>query len=287
MRKLSAVTLLAIIATANIACSAANKPESNAGVDQQALVKFVKNNVVKNRDVKVLGIDIVEEKTVPELPGWNVVMLTMNLEYQGQRVKAPETFFIKDGIIAPVLIDLKSNTNYKEVIKPTVPQSAYNKEHLVAGNENAKHKILVFSDPMCPFCQEIVPDLLKSATLSPDDIAVYYYHLPLAQIHPVSPALTQIMHIAGSQGKNDMIAKIYALKISPSETNPAVIAKAVKAQTGFVVTPAQMSEPTVLAALKADEDMAAKLMVSGTPTIFIDGKLDKMREGYKTLVTKK
>jgi protein-disulfide isomerase len=182
---------------------------------------------------------------------------------------------------------LKTNNNFKETIKPTVPDTAYDKEHLVAGNENAKHKILVFSDPMCPFCQEIVPDLLKSAALNPTDIAVYYYHLPLVQIHPVSPALTQIMHIAQSQGKNDMITKIYALKINPSETKADVIAKAVKAQTGFVVTPAQMNAPAVLAALKGDEDMAAKLMVGGTPTIFIDGKLDKMREGYKALVAKK
>lgn len=283
MRKLSAVMLLAIIATANIACSANN----TTPVNKEALVKFIKQNVVKNRDVKVLGVDIIEEKTIPELKGWNVVMLTMNLEYQGQNIKAPETFFIKDGIIAPVLIDLATNKNFKEEIKPTVPDLAYNKEHLVAGSENAKHKILVFSDPMCPFCQEVVPDLLKSANLNPSDIAVYYYHLPLVQIHPVSPALTQIMHIAQTQGKSDIIPKIYALNINPAEIRPAVIAKAVKDQIGFVVTPAQMNAPAVLTALKADEDMAAKLMVSGTPTIFIDGKLDKMRDGYKALVSKK
>jgi len=38
------------------------------------------------------------------------------------------------------------------------------------------------------------------------------------------------------------------------------------------------------AAMKADSDAAGKMMVSGTPTIYIDGEWDKMRNGYKKLV---
>ena len=37
-------------------------------------------------------------------------------------------------------------------------------------------------------------------------------------------------------------------------------------------------------ALKADEIAAGKMMVSGTPTIYIDGEWDKMRNGYEKLL---
>jgi protein-disulfide isomerase len=37
-------------------------------------------------------------------------------------------------------------------------------------------------------------------------------------------------------------------------------------------------------ALKADELSANKMMVQGTPTIYIDGKLDKSRNAYKALI---
>jgi hypothetical protein len=36
--------------------------------------------------------------------------------------------------------------------------------------------------------------------------------------------------------------------------------------------------------MQADEIAAGKMMVSGTPTIYIDGKWDKMRNGYKNLI---
>ena len=36
--------------------------------------------------------------------------------------------------------------------------------------------------------------------------------------------------------------------------------------------------------MKADADAAGKMMVSGTPTVYIDGEWDKMRNGYKKLI---
>ena len=37
-------------------------------------------------------------------------------------------------------------------------------------------------------------------------------------------------------------------------------------------------------AIKADTEAAGKMMVSGTPTIYIDGEWDKMRNGYEDLI---
>lgn len=280
MRKLLVMMLLTMTAMVTIACSA------KESVDEKTILKFVKNQVVKNKDVKVLGVTVIERKSVKELPGWEVLLVTMQLEYNNQKLDAPETFFVRDNVITPVLVDLKTGTNYRDDIKPTVPDEVYNKNHLLAGNANAKHKILVFSDPLCPFCQEVVPGLLDAAKANPDVMAVYYYHLPLKQIHPASVVLTRIMEVAQRQGKNDIVAKVYALQVDPNDTNEANLIRIVKSQLGFIVTSAQINSPEILDALSQDEKIALRLMVTGTPTIYIDGKLDKLREGYKDLLPK-
>ncbi len=252
--------------------------------DNKLLVKYVKKSVVKNPQVTVKGVTVIESKKVEALPGWTVLLTTMDLEYQKKEIHAPETMFIKDGLITGHLVNLKTGNDYRNEIKPTVPTSMYNDAHLLFGNKNAKHKVLIFSDPQCPFCQEVVPEIFKAARENPTTLAVYYYHLPLLRIHPVSDVLTRVMHVAQHEGKVDMVEKIYSLEIDPRETNVTKILAAVKKHANYDVTPAQIDAQKVKAAIKADADAAGRMMVSGTPTVYIDGQWDKMRNGYEKLI---
>ena len=269
--------LLMSTALATVALNAAAVP------DTKKLVKYVKKSVVKNPQVKVKGVTVIESKTHKDLPGWNILLTTMDLEYQGKDINAPEIMFVKDGLITGHLVDLKTGNNYRNNIKPSVPNSYYDDAHLLFGNKDAKHKVLIFSDPQCPFCQEVVPAIFKAARENPKKIAVYYYHLPLLRIHPVADVLTRVMHVAQHEGKADIVEKLYSLKIDPRETNTTKIIEAVNAHTGYVITAAQIDKKEVKDAIKADEKDAGKMMVSGTPTIYIDGVWDKMRDGYKEL----
>ncbi len=257
---------------------------ANAQPDNKTLLKYIKKAVVKNPQVKVKGINVIESKTHKDLPGWTILLTNMELEYQKKEISAPETMFIKDGLITGHLINLKTGNDYRDNIKPTVPASYYDDAHLLFGNKDAKHKVLVFSDPQCPFCMELVPEIFKAAKENPTKMAVYYYHLPLLRIHPVSDILTRIMHVAQHEGKLDVIEKIYSLKIDPKETDMTKVLAAVKSHTGYSVSAQKVNAQAVKDALKADEKAAGKMMVSGTPTIYIDGEWDKMREGYKELI---
>jgi predicted DsbA family dithiol-disulfide isomerase len=252
--------------------------------DNKQLIKYVKRNIVKNPRVKVNGVTVIEKKTHKDLPGWDILLTTMDLMYQKKEIHAPEMMFVKDGLITGHLVNLKTGRDYRNEIKPTVPESMYNSEHLLFGNKDAKHKILIFSDPMCPFCQEVVPEIFKAAKEHPDKIAVYYYHLPLRRIHPVSAPLTRIMHVAQKEGKIDVVEKIYSLKIGLRETDIKKILPVVKKDIGYDITEEKVNAKEVTEALKADEDAAGRMMVSGTPTVYIDGKWDKMRDGYKKLI---
>jgi thiol:disulfide interchange protein DsbC len=257
---------------------------ANAQPDEKVLLKYIKRNIVKNPQVKVKGITVLESKTDARLPGWTILLTNMHLEFQKKEVNAPETMFIKDGLITGHLVNMKTGNDFRDEIKPSVPQSFYDDAHLVFGNKDAKHKVLIFSDPQCPFCQEIVPDIFNAAKENPSTLAIYYYHLPLLRIHPVSDILTRVMHIAQYEGKMDVLEKIYSLKIDPRETDMTKILAAVKSHAGYSVTAAQVNDKAVIDAVKKDVDDAGKMMVSGTPTIYIDGQWDKMRDGYKKLI---
>ena len=273
MSKLLMSTLIATVAIS-----------ANAQPDNKTLLKYIKRNIVKNPQVKVKGITILETKQHKDLPGWDVLLTTMDLEYQKKDIHAPEMIFVKDGLATGHLVDLKSGRDYRNEIKPTVPASMYDDDHLLFGNKNAKHKVLIFSDPQCPFCQEVIPEIFKAAKENPTKLAVYYYHLPLLRIHPVSDVLTRVMHVAQTEGKADVLEKIYSLKIDPQETNVAKILAAVKKHAHYTVTAAQINAKEVKDAIKADELAAGKMMVSGTPTVYIDGEWDKMRDGYKKFI---
>ena len=273
MSKLLTSTLIA-----TIALSASNIP------DNKQLVKYVKRNIVKNPQVTVNGVTVIEKKTHKDLPGWDILLTTMDLTYQKKEIHAPEIMFIKDGLVTGHLVDLKSGRDYRNEIKPTVPEKMYDDAHLLFGNKDAKHKIIIFSDPMCPFCQEVVPEIMKAAKEHPDKIALYYYHLPLMRIHPVSGVLTRIMHAAQAEGKKDVVEKMYSLKINPRETNIKKILPAVKKHTGYEISEEKVNAKALKDALKADEDAAGRMMVNGTPTVYIDGQWDKMRDGYKKLI---
>jgi protein-disulfide isomerase len=273
MSKLLTSTLIA-----TIALSANDIP------DNKQLLKYVKRNIVKNPQVTVDGVTVIEKKTHKDLPGWDILLTTMDLTYQKKKVHVPEMMFVKDGLITGHLVNIKNGRDYRNEIKPTVPEKMYDDAHLLFGNKDAAHKIIVFSDPMCPYCQEVVPKIMKAAKEHPDQIALYYYHLPLLRIHPVSGVLTRIMHVAQTEGKKDVVEKMYSLKINPRENNMKKILDEVKKHTGYEISMDKANSKELKTALKADEDAAGRMMVNGTPTVYIDGQWDKMRDGYKKLI---
>ncbi len=276
MSLMSKLLVSTIVATVTL--SAGTQP------DNKLLVKYVKKSVVKNPKVKVNGVTVIESTTHKNLPGWNILLTTMDLTYQGKEIHSPETMFVKDGLITGNLVNLKTGNDYRDSIKPSVPSSLYDDAHRLFGNKDAKHKVLVFSDPQCPFCMKIVPSIFKAAEENPTKMAVYYYHLPLLRIHPVSDVITRVMHVAQHEGKADVVKKLYSLKINPKETDVGKILAAIHAHTGYSVSAEKINSAKVKKAIKADVAASGKLMVSGTPTIFIDGKWDKMRDGYKQLI---
>ena len=247
------------------------------------LENFVRHTLVRNPQIKVEKINEISHQPIPGRSGWFAYMFTMDLSVGNRKQQIPEIVFVnpKEELAAMSLIDLKTGQALRNTIKPKMPQSFYDKKHLVAGNANAPHKIVVFSDPQCPFCLGYLPGLLKDVRANPDKVALYYYHMPLERLHPVSKTLTVAMEHLQSQGKVDEAMKFYKLKIDPRETNETKILSEIKKQLDIDLKPEDINKPEYREAVKADMKKAASMMVRGTPTVYFDGKYDPSRSKYK------
>jgi protein-disulfide isomerase len=258
-------------------------------LNQEGVHHYVKQHIEKKSNTPVLAIKTISTYPIEGANGWEVYFLSLDVEMKRGRSTKVRTIskiaFTKGNKLAFSLKD-KSGKDYKKILKPNVPLEAYNDEHLLVGNKNAKHKILLLSDPFCPFCQEITPQLIDDVKAHPDTFALYYYHLPLLRIHPASDTATRAMLIFQKRGEIEHLKDMYHLLVNPRELNADVVLKAIKEKTGVLIKRVDIYTDEINRALAKDKALKKRLMVTGTPTIFIDGKWDPTRMAYKDYIKK-
>jgi protein-disulfide isomerase len=198
----------------------------------------------------------------------------------------PEMVFVneKENLFALSLMDIKSGKSLRDEMKPDLPDSYYDREHLLYGSADAPHKVVVFSDPRCPFCMEYVPELIKDAKANPKKFALYYYHMPLKRLHPVSETLTLAMEALQKKGRKEDALRMYALKINYRLKDPKKILDIVKKQLNIDLSTEDINRDDVKAAVKSDIEKGTRMMIHGTPTVFFDGRFDRSRILYKNIL---
>ncbi len=273
-----------------LSISVASAVLSFAVTDAQ-IVKFVKRGLSKNRSIKVKSVEIVDKQKLDNPKGWEAYFIKFNLVLkrgkQNLDISQSDIIFAKDNFISPDFIDIKTNRSIKHNLSPAVKNSYYNDEHLLFGNKDAKHKLLLFSDPNCPFCKGVVPDIIDTVKKYPDIFALYYYHLPLLQLHPGSKALCKAMIIFQKNKKLDLIKKIYELDFDYKVKDEKKVLDELNKKLGTNLTLKDINQKWVEQKLKEDIKKAEELLVRGTPTLFIDGKKDPSREAYQNFIPKK
>jgi len=165
--------------------------------------QFDDNPKIKNVDVSVDSV-----VSVKKLNGWNAYIVDVKATLKNKSkstIKQKMIWFSNGQVITKDLIDLKTGQNLVEVVKPKFKNEYYRDENLIYGNKNAKHKMVIFSDPLCPFCKGYVPGAIKNMKKEPNKFAVYYYHFPLIRIHPASAILVRAAAAAELQGVKDVV----------------------------------------------------------------------------------
>lgn len=256
-----------------------------ANVDMD-VINFEKNRLLKNPNVKIQNIEIYNKKEIAK-SNWTGYILNIKGQVQGKDIEVKDILFTDGVVVATDLFDLKNGKPLKSLVSPDMTDAYYKKEKLIAGNHNAQNKIVVFSDPLCPFCMDIVPDVIEFVQKNSENIALYYYHYPLVQSHPAAVALSKIVEVAQHKNIENVTYKVYKADweeyFKTQETNPVIILKAFNEEFKTNITLDEVMDMKVEKELVNDMKMADNLMITGTPTIYVNGKKDTNRDFYKTL----
>lgn len=254
--------------------------------NDSTVVDFEKKRVAQNPNVKVKDVKVNTKKDLP-LAGWNSYILDVEAIVQEKSLKVKDILFSNGDYIALDLIDAKTGKSLKDLVTPNLTSNYYDKTKLIAGNHNAKDKIVVFSDPLCPFCMEYIPEVINYVNKNSDSIALYYYAFPLVQIHPASEALSKIIEVAKNKGVKDIELKAYKTDwetyFSPKENDEKKILEAFNKELKTNIKLEEIASKDINEKLSKDMSMGEEVMVTGTPTIFVNGVKDTTRELYKTL----
>ncbi len=286
LRLLSVSTALVLVS--NLALAKDVKKDPNKDV-----IKFIKRGLESNPSIKeVQEVRIIERQPLDKPKGWEAVVVEFKLTLKKrngkeENITQSDIIFVNGRYVSPDLIDIKTNRSLKDRIVLSLDESFYDKKHLIFGNEDAKHKIVVFSDPLCPFCREVVPELFKVAQEHPDLFALYYYHLPIQSLHPASVPLAKAIIYLKEKGDRKAIEKIYKEEFDYKETNEEKVIQELNKKLGLNLTTKDINQPWVVQELQEDMKKAQEQMVKGTPAVFFDGKFDRMRQEYKKYLPKK
>ncbi|WP_297482905.1 thioredoxin domain-containing protein [Sulfurimonas sp.] len=247
------------------------------------VVDFLEDQFSSNERLKSVDVEVDSVVPIKEVKGWNAYIVDVKavLKQRPKKIINQKMIWFSNGdVITKDLVDLKSGQNLLEVVKPQFKDAYYRPENLIYGNKDAAHKIVIFSDPLCPFCKGFVPGALQNLKKEPNKFAVYYYHFPLLRLHPASGTLVKAAVAAELQGVKDVILRLYTVKINPREKDVNKILAAFNKVEGTNITIADINSEAVKKQTKNDVDVARDLMVAGTPTVYLDGKIDNTKKKY-------
>ncbi len=259
---------------------------ANASTTGEKIENYLENEFGDNPKIINLEVKVVSEKPLNNLKGWSSYVVDVEAALKNKPkeiIKQKMIWFSNGTVISKELIDMKTGESFTDMVKPDFQKKYYKKENLVYGHADAKHHIAIFSDPLCPFCKEFAPAALAYMKKYPNKFAVYYYHFPLIRIHPASAVVTRAAVVAERQGVKDVSINMYKMKINPREKNVEKILAEFNRVTGAHVTKKEIMASSVNKQIVDDEEAAKSVFIGGTPTIYVDGKIDKTRKLYKSI----
>ena len=275
---LRSLTIISLLSSTLIA----NQTDDNVLKYEKHRIK----NAISRAKGKINNINLALKKDLKN-DGWYGYVFNIDIEIQGKKIVQKDTLFAKDNLIAPELINTKTKRSFKDLMYPKLSKKYFSKEHLIAGNPNAKHTLVIFSDPLCPICIDEVPFIMKDIIKNPDNIALYYYHMPL-DMHPTARILSKASIIATQSGIKNVDYRVYNANFPEKYKFDAYEDKDNQKILDFFnkefktnITMKQINNKIYKNKVKYDLKMAEDAFVNGTPTLFFDGEVDKTRMKYE------
>ena len=140
------------------------------------------------------------------------------------------------------------------------------------GPESAPVTLVVFSDFQCPYCALMSAVLHDAQAAYRDKVRLVYKNFPL-DFHDMGRPAAEAALSAGDQGKFwEMHDAIYAVKGGKALTHEALMKAARDAGVDTARVQADIRAETHKAQIDRDLALGAELDVSGTPTLYVNGR---------------
>ena len=166
---------------------------------------------------------------------------------------------------------LKKEYGFKSYLDPLRAEVA-TAGHPSRGPATAPVTIVEFSDFECPFCGGLFSTLKTVENLFLNQVRVVYRQFPLRNIHPRAQKAAEASLCAGEQGRFwEMHDSLFGDQ--QNLTVDALKARAVKLNLDAAAFNACLDSGKQAAAIERDIAEGAKVGVSGTPTMFINGRM--------------
>ncbi len=282
MRLMSKLLIVTLISSSLVFAKEVKKDDI-----QESVVNYIKGAVSVNKDFNLKDIRVRQSKPLEGTPGWSVYFLDIDLEVKSQnnRVMTVHDKIFTDGkLISRDFIEIATKLSLKDKMAPDMDDSFYRKDRLLYGDESAKDKIVVFSDPICPSCQSYIPELLKAVKSNPKKVALYYYHFPLTMMHPAAPAIIKATLALKKSGQKDAVIKLYEQKFKIDSKDEQKVLDEFNKKMGSKLTLEDINTQDILKHYSEDLELAGKMMINSTPTVYVNGQKDFTRNKYKEIL---
>jgi len=259
-----------------------------AGATEDKILKFLSKSVQPTKSYKIKDIRLAGSQDVKNIPGWKIYFVKIDLDLVGKNksITISDKIFTNGKIVSRDLLDIDSVKSIKNDFVPDFDTKYYSKSNIIAGNSDARNKLVIFSDPLCPFCMSFMPDIINFVNKYPKQFVLYYYHFPL-NIHPQSPTLIKASLAAKKKGLKNVDIKVYeeAFDFENGEDEKAVL-KAFNKLMETKITIKEINAKDIAKHMKDDMKIVNTLGLNGTPRLFTNGKIDSHRILYKNLLKK-
>lgn len=151
------------------------------------------------------------------------------------------------------------------------------------GPADAPVTLTLFTDFQCPYCSKMEPLIDQVLKSNPKTLKVVFKNMPL-DFHKMARPAAYAALAAQEQGK---FWKFHDLLFSEKNLSLKAIDKiAADLKLDMKKFKADMKSPEILAKVEKDIQDAQKAGVTGTPTVFINGRRPQQRspQGYQTII---
>jgi protein-disulfide isomerase len=140
------------------------------------------------------------------------------------------------------------------------------------GPATARVTIVEFSDFECPFCGALFPTLKSVEKTYPDTVRVVYRQFPLTNVHPHAQKSAEASLCAGEQGRFwEMHDSLFGFQ--DDLTIDSLTLRAMELHLDVPRFSACLDSGKHAETIRKDKEEAATLGVTGTPTLFINGRM--------------